>query len=80
MLLQALPRKDETANVTAEVFKTDENILKVPGKETEQVRARSGTWSAETGSKQKEPAKTAQVRKEKEVRRSGDDRRQKRGE
>lgn len=74
----------------SEPSKKNESVAKTQTKNeakkmtgTEQVRARSGTWGSATGTKQKEPAlKTikTQVKKEKEVRRSSDERRQKRGE
>lgn len=71
-----------------ELFKINENVAVVPGKKepnvavkkVEQVRERSGTWGAATGTKQKEPSKKTPVKKEKEVRRASDERRQKRGE
>ncbi|PZC80439.1 hypothetical protein B5X24_HaOG214741 [Helicoverpa armigera] len=62
---------------TADIFKIDEEVVKSPKKNIEEVRARSGTWGAATGTKPKEPVKKT-VRKEKDVRRSSDDRRQKR--
>ena len=65
-------------------MKKKENDAKDAKKEAkttnaDQVRERSGTWGAATGTKPKEPAKKTVVKKEKEVRRSSDERRQKRG-
>lgn len=71
--------KEEPAVIPVDTTKKSEDVAKVPAKNAEQVRARSGTWSSATGTKQKEPAKKTTARKEKDVRRSSDDRRQKRG-
>ncbi|KAJ8737587.1 hypothetical protein PYW08_000182 [Mythimna loreyi] len=78
------PKEEPSAK--AELFKINENVAvvpvkkaaKTPVKKVEEVRARSGTWGAATGSKQKEPAKKDPVKKEKDVRRASDERRQKR--
>ncbi|XP_035430890.2 uncharacterized protein LOC118263163 isoform X2 [Spodoptera frugiperda] len=70
--------KEEPAVIPVDTTKKSEDVAKVPAKNAEQVRARSGTWSSATGTKQKEPAKKTTARKEKDVRRSSDDRRQKR--
>ncbi|KAH9630347.1 hypothetical protein HF086_004480 [Spodoptera exigua] len=70
--------KEDPAVVSVDTLKKTEDVAKVPAKNAEQVRARSGTWSSATGTKQKEPAKKVAARKEKDVRRSSDDRRQKR--
>lgn len=70
---QTLPSKtDQTAVVKEKSLKKEENIL--------EQRARSETWGSQSPNKEKDVLlQKTSVRREKEVRRSGDDRRQKRG-
>lgn len=61
------------------VLKTDEVVFRSAENDADKLRSRSGTWGSAIGSKQKELIKKTPTRKEKETRRSSDDRRQKRG-
>ncbi|XP_075991305.1 uncharacterized protein LOC142986641 isoform X1 [Anticarsia gemmatalis] len=72
------------ATPTKPTPKADEVIFRAVGKDIEKVRARSGTWGAATGAaagvRQKEHVKKTPPRKEREVRRVGDDRRREKRE
>lgn len=63
-----------------EPLEVQENIIpKEVDKVPDSDRLRSGTWGAQTANRERDLMRKSQTRKEKEVRRSSDDRRHKRG-
>lgn len=78
-VLQITP-KEESIAALVELAKQDEK-QNVANKPVEPERTRSGTWGSQSTRKDKDtPVKKTPVRKDKEIRKSSDDRRQKRGQ
>ncbi|XP_063634006.1 uncharacterized protein LOC134804735 [Cydia splendana] len=70
--------KEESRSNTGESVKDGNIVSPASIRRKSQMRDRSGTWGSQGTRFEKEPAKKTQYRKDKEVRRSSDDRRQKR--
>ncbi|XP_063394343.1 uncharacterized protein LOC134679373 [Cydia fagiglandana] len=70
--------KDDSTSNTGESVKDGNIVSPASIRRKSQMRDRSGTWGSQATRSEKEPAKKTQFRKDKDVRRSSDDRRQKR--
>lgn len=75
--MQVLPGNQEP---TTEPVKKEEKEITIVEEKKEPERARSGTWGSETVRKEKVVVRKVQTLKDKDPKKIGDDRRQKRGE